>query len=127
LALWDVTTSESGETELHNRAVVQDLRRDVGLLDRILQVRHEEQVSGLVEPTVRGVVEDVREDSSGSKQGGIRVVDVDAERVDEGAGILLRAGRRNLGLEIGDRLGDGGLKVVNDRVGLQSARAQTLE
>ena len=74
-----------------------------------------------MESTMGGVVEDVGENGSSSEQRSLGVVDVDAERVNEGASILLRAGRGDLGLEVRDGLGNRGLEMVNDGVGLLSA------
>jgi hypothetical protein len=66
LALGNVATSEGGKTDLHDGSVVEDLSGDIGLLDRLLHVRHEELITSLVVPGVHGVVEDVHEDGSGS-------------------------------------------------------------
>jgi hypothetical protein len=68
LTLGNVATSECGETNLHDGSVVQNLRRDVGLLDGFLHVRHEELITCLVVSGVHGVVVNVHEDSSSSKE-----------------------------------------------------------
>lgn len=124
LALADVSTAERREAELHDSPVVQDLSGDVGVLDRVLHVRHEEQIPGLVVPPVHGVVEDVDEDGAGAQQRRFRAVDVDAKEVDEGGWFPGDTERRDLGCEAVDALRGGLFKVFDDDVGLAgSARA----
>ena len=41
LRLLDETAAEGAETELDDSAIIEDLCRDVGRVDRLLQVRHE--------------------------------------------------------------------------------------
>lgn len=86
LALGNVATSESGETNLNNSSVVQDLGGDIGLLDGFLHVRHEELISGLVVSSVHGVVVDVHEDCSRSEQRCFGRVDVGGESVNKDGG-----------------------------------------
>lgn len=57
----DQPLAERAKAESHHHPIVQDLRRDVGLADVILEVAHEEQVAGWVEAVVEGVVGDVAE------------------------------------------------------------------
>jgi hypothetical protein len=124
LALADVSPAERGETELHDSPVVQDLSGDVGVLDRVLHVRHEEQIPGLVVPPVHGVVEDVDEDGTGAQQRRFRAVDVDAKEVDEGGWFPGDTERRDLGCKAVDALRSGLFKVLDDDIGLKgSARA----
>jgi hypothetical protein len=101
LALGNVTTSESGETNLNNSSVIQDLGGNIGLLNGFLHMRHEELISGLVVSSVHGVVVDVHEDRSCSEERCFGGVDVGGESVNEDGG------RRNLAADGGD----GGLET----------------
>ena len=114
----NVARAESGQTELHDGAIVQDLGSDVGLGNGILQVRHQEQVARLVIPSASRVVEDMAQDRTGTEKRSVRVVDGDAEKTDEG-----RRGERSVkGCNArGETLHAGsgkGLEVFNDIVGL---------
>lgn len=119
LALGDVAISESGQTELHDRSVVQDLSGDVGLSDSVLQMRHEEKVSGLVVVASGGVVENVSEDGSSSEQRGVRVVDVHGEQVDKTGSVSRLVEGGDFARHALDILGDGALESVDDDVGLR--------
>lgn len=60
----DEAPAEGAQPQRHHHAVVQDLRRHVGLADVVLEVAHEEEVAGRVEAVVEGVVGDVAEHRS---------------------------------------------------------------
>lgn len=57
----DEPLAEGAQPERHHHAVVQDLRRHVRLADVVLEVAHQQQVSGRVEAVVERVVRDVAE------------------------------------------------------------------
>ena len=86
LTLGNVTISESSETDLNDSSVVEDLGGDVGLLNGFLHVGHEELISSLVISGVHGVVVDVHEDRSCSKQRCFGRVDIRGESVYENSG-----------------------------------------
>lgn len=57
----DQALAECAQPQRHHHAVVQNLRRDVGLADVVLQVAHEEEVARRVEAVVLRVVRDMAE------------------------------------------------------------------
>jgi hypothetical protein len=88
LTFGKVTLLEGGKTDLNDDSVVQDLSGDVGVLDRVLEVAHQEHVPGLVILAVERVVVDVAQHGSGSDERRSITVQVDGERVDEVVGLL---------------------------------------
>lgn len=118
-ALGDETHPERGESQLDNSPVVEDLGALVRVLDRSLEVRHEEHVASLVVSAVEGVVVDVGEHSARANERVGRLVKVDAERVNERGGGGSGGGDRRL-----DRSGEGLLKVENDGVGLEGVEVR---
>jgi len=110
-AFGDESHSEGGETELDDGSVVEDLGSLVGVLDRSLEVRHEEHVSSVVVSTVESVVVDVGEHGSGSDEGVGGSVEVDAEGVNE-------SGRGGSGGSDGGGDGGGLLEVEDDGIRL---------
>jgi hypothetical protein len=119
LTFGDVTSSESGKTELHDGSVVEDLGGDVCLGNSVLEMGHEQQVTSLVVSAMGCVVVDVGKDSSSTEKRGVRSVDVDTEGVNQSAGITVGTERGDVGVHaVGGRV-DGILKVVNDRVRLE--------
>lgn len=109
-------SAESGEAELHHGAVVQDLSGDVGVLDRVLQVRHEEKIAGLVVARMHGVIEDVGEDSAGAEEGSVRPVDEDAELMDKTTSVAIDIDRGDRGIQ--SLINNCGFKQVKDDIGL---------
>lgn len=107
LAFGDIPSSESGKTKLHDGSVVEDLSGDIGLSDRILQMRHEEQISSLVISAVGGLVVDVGKDGSSSQQWSVRVVDVDTKQVNQFRSVSLNAEWGDGRLQAFCGLGDG--------------------
>ena len=71
---------------MNDRSIVEDLRSDIRSTDRILQMGHEEHISGGVVIVVEGVVVDVGEHRSSSEEGSVGLVEMDAESSDEGEG-----------------------------------------
>ena len=61
----DTTDTESTETHLSHGAVEQDLGLDISVLDLVLEMRHQKQVTGLEEPLFKSVVVDGVEDGMG--------------------------------------------------------------
>lgn len=118
LAFGDKAESESSETELHNRTVVKNLSSDVGVGNGVLEVRHEEKVTSLVVSAVESLVKDVIKDSSGTKDGGIGLIDEHGEVVDDTAGVTLDVEGSDLGFQTSSGLGSLALKVLDDDVGL---------
>ena len=69
LRLLDETAAEGAQTKLDDGAVVENLCRDVGRVDRLLQVRHEQHVARGVEVIVEGVVVDMAEHGTSTEEG----------------------------------------------------------
>ena len=96
LGLFDQAKAESAETELHDGAVVEDLGSDVGGVNGLLEMGHQEHVASGVVVVVERVVVDVAEHGAGSQEGVPRLVEEDAKRVDESGGVgrVGESGRR---------------------------------
>ena len=88
LTFGKVTLLEGGKTDLNDDSVVQDLSGDIGVLNRVLEVAHQEHIPGLVVLAVERVVVDVAQHGSGSDEGRRITVQIDGERVDEVVGLL---------------------------------------
>ena len=88
MALANISDAEGAQADLHHGAIVENLERHVGVVDALLQVRHEYEIARLEPAIVQRIVIDVAEHGLGAQSVG-RVVGVDelAELVDE----LLRA------------------------------------
>jgi len=78
LGLLNQTAPKRAQTKLDDGAIVQDLCGNIGGVDRLLEVRHEQHVTRGVEVVVEGVVINVAEDRSGPKQGVPGLVEMDA-------------------------------------------------
>lgn len=117
LALGDKAESESSETDLHNRTVVEDLGGDIGVGNGVLEVRHEQKVTRLVVSAVESLVKDVVKDSSGTENGGIGLVNEHGEIMDDTTGVTLGIERSNLRFQTSSSLGSLALKVLDDDVG----------
>lgn len=117
LALGDKAESESSETDLHNRTVVEDLSGDIGVGNGVLEVRHEQKVTRLVVSAVESLVKDVVKDSSGTENGGIGLVNEHGEIMDDTTGVTLGIERSNLRFQTSSSLGSLALKVLDDDVG----------
>ena len=127
LAFGDVAFSESSKTELHDGSVVENLRRDIGLRDSVLKMRHEEKISSLVVSTVGSVVENVRQDGSSTEEWGVRVIDVDTEIVNKRTGVPWGIEGSDGGFQASDSGCHSLLKVVDDDVWLKmSTRPSTI-
>lgn len=68
LSLFDETAPESAQTQLNDSSVVKDLSSDVGRVNGLLQVRHQEHVSCGVELVMQGVVEDMGEHRTSTQE-----------------------------------------------------------
>lgn len=86
LSFSDETKAESAETNLNDGSVVKDLGVDIGVSDGVLKMRHEEHVTSGVVIVVEGVVVDVGKHGSGSEEGVVGLVEVNAESANEGDG-----------------------------------------
>ena len=122
LALGDETLFERGETDLDDDSVVQDLGGHVGVLDRSLELAHQEHVTGLVVFAIGGVVVDVAQHGPGSDEGRGVSVEVDGEGVDEVVGVLRGRNVGHLGRLAGQRRDGASLENVDDGRGLPRSR-----
>ena len=64
---FNFSMSESTQAQLDHSSVVQDLRGRIRVRYRVLQVRHEHQVTSLEPVVVNGVVIDVAQNSLSAK------------------------------------------------------------
>jgi hypothetical protein len=116
LSLPNHSLAESAETQLDHSAVVQDLGSDIGLVNGLLQMGHQQHVTGHKETVVKGMVVDVAQHSTGALQRVGILVQIHAEIVDQAGGV---------GDGLGDALGekrDGGiLNSDNDNIGLKDS------
>lgn len=62
VTLLDVTDAESAQTNLNHGSVVQDLERDVRVVDALLQVRHEDEIARLEPAVVQRVMVNMAQD-----------------------------------------------------------------
>ena len=136
LGLVNEAGTEGAKSDLDKSPVVKNLRADVGNVDGLLEMRHQEHVARLVELVVQGVVVDVAKHGAGAEDGGVVLVKVGAQDVEKVAGhgglVAGRDDRVDIG---GDRLPGVGLAGGDDLLGLQTVskpnmaelRAQTLK
>ena len=78
LCLLDQAAPKRAQTKLNDGAIVQDLGGNVGGVDRLLKVRHEQHVARGVEVIVESVVVNMAENRPGPEQGVSRLVEMDA-------------------------------------------------
>ena len=78
LRLFDQAAPKRTQAKLDDGAIVQDLGDNIGRVDRLLEVRHEQHVTRGVEVIVESVVVYVTEDRPGTEQGVSRLVEVNA-------------------------------------------------
>jgi len=78
LGLLDQATPKRAQAKLNDGAVVQDLGGNIGGVDRLLKVRHEQHVTRGVEVIVESVMVNVAEYRPGTEQGVSRLVEVNA-------------------------------------------------
>lgn len=92
MTLPDVANSESAQANLNHGSIVENLKRDVGVVDAFLQMGHEYEIACLEPAVVQGVVIDVAQDGFSAQTVG-RVVRVDelAQTVDRLGTLLLVA------------------------------------
>ena len=78
LCFFDQAAPKRAQTKLNDGAVVQDLGDNIGGVDRLLEVGHEQHVARGVEVVVKSVMEYMTEDRPGTEQGVSRFVEVNA-------------------------------------------------
>ena len=78
LGLLDQAAPKRAQTKLNDGAIVQDLGGNVGGVDRLLKMGHEQHVARGVEVIVESVVVNVAENRPGPEQGVSRLVEMDA-------------------------------------------------
>ena len=117
LGFTDEAAAEGTQTELHDYTIVENLSSDVRGVDRLLQVRHEQHVTSGVEVVVEGVVVDVAEHGTGTKERVARLVQMYAEGVNEVARDLPQGDRW-----LDRRFADRRFECLNDRIWLRTMR-----
>lgn len=124
LGLADEAEAEGAKADLDDGPVVEDLGSDVRAADCVLEMGHEEHVARRVVVVVEGVVVDVGEHRARAEEGVVGLVEVDAERANEGEGGeggVGGGGGAGLGGPDARRsgeLGEGGLEGLDNGVGL---------
>jgi hypothetical protein len=113
----DQSITERTQTKLHHHTVIQNLSGDIGLMNGLLQMRHEQHIASNMEPLVKGMVVNVAQHGSSAEDRNILLVQEGTKLVSEFGRIF---SSNNAGGDVGrEQFLGGNFNLRNDLLRLE--------